>query len=113
MNSEIGRPLNNWKFLNYKHEKEQKFFKFYDSFVPDGRKIRLVGKFYSRHDEHDFTPARPEFIEMIRKYKVALPREKYSEPITESHNYGWHDKPLIVQDKINNTCYCKLKNCTQ
>jgi len=38
-----------------------------------------------------------EFLNIIRKVRVD-PRKKYSEPITESQEYGWYSEPLVKEN---------------
>jgi len=54
---------------------------------------QVSGKPNSQHDTADGEED-AEFLNIIHKVRVE-PRKKYSEPITETQEYGWYSDPLV------------------
>lgn len=79
----------NPKMLEERNLREQKYFRVHETYKPNLRTQPITGKFYSPHEKQDLSQADEELLQQIRKCKELTPKEKYPEPVTESHRYGW------------------------
>lgn len=71
-----------------------------DTFVPNPRVILLPEKFYSKC-KVNMTPEQKEKCEAYKDLVTHTifdgPRQKYTETVLESHEYGWLDQELFTR----------------
>ncbi|XP_076162367.1 uncharacterized protein LOC143144150 [Ptiloglossa arizonensis] len=83
------------RFYTERYEKENKYLQLREQFVPIPRTEPLTGKFYAKHDTISASEVRPEYVDLIEKRFVAVPRDLYPRgPPTVNMEYGWFSEPL-------------------
>lgn len=99
-------------FINYSnennlHQQRLRFeiglIRINERFVADPRGRPLTDKFYSKYREGT-TVLSAEQQEQFEQYKQQVsrtigdgPRQKYSETVLESHEYGWQPSTLLIR----------------
>lgn len=66
--------------------RENKFFKVSENFIPDVRSAPMTSKFWSKYDQYDLesNEKTEENLKLIEKSIVNGPKDIFTEPMTES-----------------------------
>lgn len=66
------------RFYTEKYEKEKKYFRFHETFVAIPRTEPLTAKFYAKHDAIPASAIRPEYVDLVAKRTILLPKDIYA-----------------------------------
>ncbi|XP_036244066.1 cilia- and flagella-associated protein 144 [Molothrus ater] len=66
--------------------------------------VHMVSRKPMSWHENIQEPIDDEFLKLLHRAAV-VPREKYSEPQSESQEIGWHTKPLVPFDRSDTRFY--------
>lgn len=90
-----------FKTLKEYYERANRFIRINENFRPIVTKdIPLTAKFYSKYENTAvlLKNKRYELFLPLVEHSLLSPAEKYPEPVTESHNYGWLPGPMFKYD---------------
>ncbi|XP_043249680.1 uncharacterized protein LOC122395848 [Colletes gigas] len=84
------------RFYTERFEKENKYLQLQEKFVAIPRTNALTSKFYAKHDVIPASEVRQEYVDLITKRFISIPKDIYSfRPPTVNMEYGWFTEPLI------------------
>lgn len=91
-----------YAFLKEEIEKQNKRSNFlhFETFRTNINRVPITSKFWSKYDSKVEVPdvKHQNYLQQIEKSITETPKDKYCEPIVESHNYGWISGPFIKYD---------------
>jgi hypothetical protein len=92
-----------YAFLKEQIEKQNRNSNFlhFETFRTNINRVPIANKFWSKYDskiEMLDEKKNQDYLEKIEKSITDTPKDKYSEPIVESHVLGWISEPLIKYD---------------
>jgi FAM183A and FAM183B related len=92
-----------YAFLKEEIEKQNRKHNFlhFETFRTNINRVPITSKFWSKYDskvEVLDEQKHQNYLQQIEKSIVETPKDKYSEPIVESHQYGWIAGPFIKYD---------------
>lgn len=92
-----------YAFLKEEIEKQNRRSNFlhFETFRTNINRVPITSKFWSKYDskvEVLDEQKHQNYLQQIEKSIIETPKDKYSEPIVESHNYGWLSGPFIKYD---------------
>lgn len=92
-----------YPFLKEEIEKQNRNSKFlhFEQFQTNINRVPITGKFWSKYDskvESLDEVKHQNYLKQIEKSMIETPKDKYIEPIIESHRYGWISGPFIKYD---------------
>lgn len=76
-------------------------FLHFETFRTSVNRVPISHKFWSKYDskvEVLDEKKHQDYLEKIEKSIIETPKDKYSEPIVESHVYGWISGPFMKYD---------------
>jgi FAM183A and FAM183B related len=99
----MNLPNLSYAFLKEEIEKQNRKHNFlhFETYRTDIHRVPITSKFWSKYDSKVEVPdeqKRQNYLQQIEKSMVETPKDKYSEPIVDSHNYGWISGPFIKYD---------------
>ncbi|XP_033210963.1 uncharacterized protein LOC117169019 [Belonocnema kinseyi] len=81
-------------------EKENKYIRIQEKFIPSLSSKPITGKFYAKHDAVSFDEIPEDYLKLIERKENSVPRDRYSfPPPTANMDYGWFTEPLIPRSK--------------
>lgn len=91
-----------YAFLKEEIEKQNRKSNFvhFETFRTNIKRVPITNKFWSKYEskvEIVDEKKHQDYLQKIEKSITETPKDKYSEPIVESHVYGWK-KPFITYD---------------
>lgn len=92
-----------YAFLKEDIEKQNRRSNFlhFETFRTNINRVPITSKFWSKYDskvEVLDEKKHQNYLNLIEKSIYDTPKDKYSEPIVESQNYGWISGPFIKND---------------
>lgn len=92
-----------YAFLKEEIEKQNRKSNFlhFETFRTNVNRVPISHKFWSKYDskvEVLDDKKHQDYLQKIEKSITATPKDKYSEPIVESHKYGWISGPFMKYD---------------
>jgi hypothetical protein len=83
-----------YAFLKEEIEKQERRSNFlhYESFRANIKRVPIASKFWSKYDskvDSKDEKKHQDYLQQIEKSITEIPKDKYNEPIVESHVYGW------------------------
>lgn len=92
-----------YAFLKEEIEKQNRKSNFlhFETFRTNINRVPITSKFWSKYDskvEVLDEEKHQNYLQKIEKSIIEIPKDKYSEPVIESHKYGWIEGPFIKYD---------------
>jgi hypothetical protein len=92
-----------YAFLKEEIEKQNRKSNFlhFETFRTNINRVPITSKFWSKYDskvEVLDEQKHQNYLQQIEKSIIEIPKDKYSEPIVESHKVGWIEGPFLKYD---------------